>query len=608
MYQPIENYGVIGNMRTVALVGMNGSIDWFCHPDIDSPSIFGALLDEGKGGCFRIAPVDETVRCKQFYWASTNILVTRFFNDEGVVELQDFMPLQKGATLPGTIHRHLRGIRGRVRFRMVCKPAFDYGRQAHSVSIVQHGARFDSPALSVALSASVPLRECEGAGASAEFDVGQGDSVVFILGGCGPQETAPPTPDRDAATEIFHCTVAWWREWLSACVYRGRWREQVQRSALLLKLLTFQPTGAIVAAPTCSLPEVIGGGRNWDYRYTWIRDAAFTVYAFLRIGFKEEAAAFIDWVTKYAARSVPLDQRGHTMLTVHGGDQIPEQILTHWEGYCGSGPVRIGNEAARQFQSDIYGEAMDSLYLYNKYVSPISYDFWSRIRERIDWICDNWQRPDNGIWEIRGRQQDYVYSRVMNWVALDRGLRLADKRSFPANRARWVVERDRIYEEVMTRGWNASRNAFTQTYGGEALDASLLIMPLVFFLAPTDPRMLGTLDAIIKDPRDGGLVSDGLVHRYPPGLDGMTGDEGTFNMCSFWLVEALTRAGRTDPAKLEQARIIFERMLGYANHLGLYGEQTGAQGQALGNFPQAFTHLALISSAFNLDRVLGDKP
>jgi GH15 family glucan-1,4-alpha-glucosidase len=608
VYQPIENYGVIGNMRTVALVGMNGSIDWFCHPDIDSPSIFGALLDERKGGCFRIAPLDETVRCKQFYWASTNILVTRFFNDEGVVELQDFMPLQKGATLPGTIHRHLRGIRGRVRFRMVCKPAFDYGRQAHSVSVVQHGARFDSPALSVALSASVPLRECEGAGASVEFDVGQGDSVVFILGGCLPQETAPPTPDRDAATEIFHSTVAWWREWLSACVYRGRWREQVQRSALLLKLLTFQPTGAIVAAPTCSLPEVIGGGRNWDYRYTWIRDAAFTVYAFLRIGFKEEAAAFIDWVTKYAARSVPLEQRGHTMLTVHGGDQIPEEILAHWEGYCGSGPVRIGNEAARQFQSDIYGEAMDSLYLYNKYVSPISYDFWSRIRERIDWICDNWQRPDNGIWEIRGRQQDYVYSRVMNWVALDRGLRLADKRSFPANRARWVVERDRIYEEVMTRGWNASRNAFTQTYGGEALDASLLIMPLVFFLAPTDPRMLGTLDAIIKDPRDGGLVSDGLVHRYPPGLDGMTGDEGTFNMCSFWLVEALTRAGRTDPAKLEQARIIFERMLGYANHLGLYGEQTGAQGQALGNFPQAFTHLALISSAFNLDRVLGDKP
>jgi len=608
VYLPIENYGVIGNMRTVALVGMNGSIDWFCHPDVDSPSLFGALLDDQKGGRFRIAPVDETVQCKQSYWASTNILVSRFFNEEGVVELQDFMPLRKGATLPGTIHRHLRGIRGRVRFRMECRPAFDYGRQAHTAFIGRHGARFDSPALSVALSSNVPLRECDGAGAGAEFDLAQGDCVQFILGGSAPQDDVPPPPAQEEASAIFHDTVAWWREWLAACDYRGRWREEVQRSALLLKLLTFQPTGAIVAAPTCSLPEVIGGGRNWDYRYTWIRDAAFTVYAFLRIGFKEEAAAFVEWVIQYAARNVPLAQRGHTMLTVHGGDNIPEVILSHWEGYRGSGPVRIGNEAARQYQSDIFGEGMDSLYLYNKYVSPISYDFWSRLRERIDWICDNWQLPDNGIWEIRGRQEQYVYSKVMNWVALDRGIRLAEKRSFPANRARWVVERDRIYEEVMTRGWNAKRNAFTQCYDGEALDASLLIMPLVFFLAPTDPRMLGTLDAILADPRDGGLVSDGLVHRYPPGIDGMAGDEGTFNMCSFWLVEALTRAGRTDARKLEQARIVFERMLGYANHLGLYAEQTGAQGQALGNFPQAFTHLAMISAAFNLDRVLGDRP
>jgi GH15 family glucan-1,4-alpha-glucosidase len=608
VYLPIENYGVIGNMRTVALVGMNGSIDWFCHPDIDSPSIFGAILDDQKGGRFRIAPVDESVQCKQFYWASTNILVSRFFNEEGVVELQDFMPLREGSILPGTIHRHLRGIRGKVRFRMTCRPAFDYGRQPHTVGIGAHGARFNAPGLSIALSSSAPLRECEGAGVCAEFDVAQCESAVFILGGAGAQEAVPPVPGKEEASRIFHDTVTWWREWLSTCNYRGRWREQVQRSALMLKLLTFQPTGAIVAAPTCSLPEVIGGGRNWDYRYTWIRDAAFTVYAFLRIGFKEEAAAFIDWLSKNAARNVPLEQRGHTMLTVRGGDHMPEEILSHWEGYRGSGPVRIGNEAARQFQSDIFGESLDSLYLYNKYVGPISYDFWSRIRERIDWICDNWQRPDSGIWEIRGAQQDYVYSKVMNWVALDRGLRLADKRSFPANRTRWLTERDRIYEEVMARGWNAKRNAFTQTYGGEALDASLLIMPLVFFLAPTDPRMLGTLDAILADPRDGGLVSDGLVRRYPAGVDGMDGDEGTFNMCSFWLVEALTRAGRTDKRKLEQARIIFERMLGYANHLGLYGEQTGPQGQALGNFPQAFTHLALISSAFNLDRVLGDRP
>jgi len=608
MYQPIENYGVIGNMRTVALAGMHGSIDWFCFPDIDSPSVFGALLDDAKGGRFRVAPLDESVRRKQFYWASTNILVTRFFNDEGIVELQDFMPLRRGVTLPGRIYRRVRCVRGEVHFRVECRPAFDYGRQPHRLTLCRHGARFDSPGLSLCLSSSVPLLEGDSASAFAEFVLRERQSELFILSGCAPDEPTPPVPADAEAEELFHETVQYWRGWLSACAYRGRWREQVQRSALLLKLLTFQPTGAIVAAPTCSLPEVIGGGRNWDYRYTWKRDAAFTVYAFLRLGFKEEAAAFIDWLANFTARTPGVEDRGRTLLTVHGEVQVPEQILTHWEGYRGSAPVRIGNAAESQFQSDIYGEMMDSLYLYNKYVSPISYDFWTRIRERIDWVCDNWQRPDSGIWEMRGPQQDFVYSKIMNWVALDRGIRLADKRSFPANRSRWVAERDRIYEEVMSRGWNSRRNAFTQSYGSENLDASLLVMPMVFFMAPTDPRMLGTLDAIMKDPREGGLVSDSLVHRYPPGVDGLAGDEGTFNMCSFWLVEALTRAGQAVPQKLDEARIIFERMLGYANHLGLYAEQTSSQGEALGNFPQAFTHLALISAAFNLDRVLGNQP
>jgi GH15 family glucan-1,4-alpha-glucosidase len=608
MYQPIENYGVIGNMRTVALAGMHGSIDWFCYPDIDSPSVFGALLDDAKGGRFRIAPVDESVRRKQFYWPSTNILVTRFFSDEGIVELQDFMPLRRGSILPGRIYRRVRCVLGKVRFRVECRPAFDYGRQSHQLTLSRQGARFDSPHLSLCLSSSVPLEEGEGKSARAEFILDHGQSELFILGGCSQGDDLPPIPGESEAEDIFRETVEYWRCWLSACCYHGRWREHVLRSALLLKLLTFQPTGAIVAAPTCSLPEVLGGIRNWDYRYTWIRDAAFTVYAFLRIGFKEEAAAFIDWMTRFTAYDPRVDQRAHTLFTVHGDLHVPEQILTHWEGYRASAPVRVGNAAVSQFQSDIYGEAMDSLYLYNKYVSPISYDFWTRIRDRLDWVCENWQRPDSGIWEVRGPQQHFVYSKIMNWVALDRGIRLAEKRSFPAQRARWVEQRDLIYEEVMSRGWNPDRNAFTQSYGSQDLDASLLIMPLVFFMAPTDPRMLGTLDAILKDPADGGLVSDSLVHRYPPGADALPGDEGTFNMCSFWLVEALTRAGQSDPAKLEQARIIFERMLGYANHLGLYAEQTSCQGEALGNFPQAFTHLALISSAFNLDRVLGTQP
>jgi len=607
MYQPIENYGVIGNMRTVALAGMHGAIDWFCFPDVDSPSVFGALLDDAKGGSFRIAPLDEAVRRKQFYWPSTNILVTRFFSGEGIVELQDFMPLRRGVTLPGRLYRRARCVRGSVRFRVECRPAFDYGRKAHTVSICRDGARFDSPGLSLTLSSSAQLREGDGGSACAEFVLKHGESHLFILAGCADPGEAPPVPNEGEAESLFRDTVEYWRGWLASCNYRGRWREQVERSALLLKLLTFQPTGAIVAAPTCSLPEVIGGSRNWDYRYTWIRDAAFTVYAFVRIGFKEEAAAFVEWIRKYG-HNARAENRPVTLLTVRGGGQAPEEILSHWEGYRGSGPVRVGNAAVSQYQGDILGEAMDSLYLYNKYVSPISYDFWSRIRDRLDWVCENWQRPDSGIWEMRGRQEDFVYSKVMNWVALDRGLRLAEKRSFPADRARWLAERDRIYEEVMARGWNAERKAFTQSYGSAHLDASLLIMPLVFFMAPTDPRMLGTLDAILKDPAEGGLVSDSLVHRYPPGIDGLAGDEGTFNMCSFWLVEALTRAGQSDPARLDQARIIFERMLGYANHLGLYAEQTSSEGAAIGNFPQAFTHLALISSAFNLDRMLGGRP
>jgi GH15 family glucan-1,4-alpha-glucosidase len=329
----------------------------------------------------------------------------------------------------------------------------------------------------------------------------------------------------------------------------------------------------------------------------------------MRIGFTEEAAGFVRWIQNYAAKHARLGEKIPSLFSIYGDPELPEQELKHWEGYKKSSPVRIGNGAYRQFQSDVYGELMDSLYLYNKYVLPISYDFWTRLRRRLDWVCDNWQNPDEGIWEMRNRQEHFVYSKLMNWVALDRGVRLADKRSFPANRERWIRDRDAIYEEVMTRGWNEKRRAFTQFYGSEDLDASVLIMPLVFFMAPTDPRMLSTIRATMKSPKEGGLVSDGLVYRYPPDprIDGLAGEEGTFNMCSFWLVEAMTRAGMADSEMLEQARLLFERMLGYANHLGLYAEQTSSLGEALGNFPQAFTHLALISAAFNLDRTLDKK-
>ena len=610
-YQAIENYGVIGNMRTAALVGMNGSIDWYCSPNFDSPSVFGAILDDGKGGQFQISPMADNVRCKQFYWPSTNILVTRFAHADGIAELEDFMPagLPSDSPLYGDVYRRIRCVRGAVRMSLVCRPAFDYGRAAHETSVGATGAIFKSDNLSLALCSTVPLEQDGQGGVTAHFVIEEGKSQVFTLRGEDANSRASTPPSAEEAEDLFQQTVQFWQDWISRCTYRGRWRELVERSALALKLLTFEPTGAIVAAPTTSLPEVIGGTRNWDYRYTWLRDAAFTVYAFLRIGFTAEAAGFVNWIQNSADIRPHEGHRLPVVFTIHGESRLPEATLDHWEGYRQSKPVRIGNEAVEQYQSDIYGEVLDSLYLYNKYVSPIDYDFWVRIRNRLDWICENWQSPDAGIWEMRNRHEHFVYSKVMNWVALDRGVRLADKRAFPGNREKWIQERDRIYEEVMTRGWNDKRHAFTQYYGSEDLDASLLIMPLVFFLAPTDRRMLRTLRAILESPKRGGLVSDGLVYRYPPreSIDGLPGEEGTFNICSFWLVEALTRAGQADPAMLDQARLLFEHMVGYANHLGLYAEQTSYQGEALGNFPQAFTHLALISSAYNLDRMLGGR-
>jgi GH15 family glucan-1,4-alpha-glucosidase len=610
-YQPIENYGIIGNMRTVALIGMNGSIDWYCYPHFDSPSIFGAILDDKNGGCFRISAAADGVRHKQFYWPSTNVLVTRFLLPDGIAELEDFMPVGLPSNSPEYrhIYRRIRCVRGSVRISVACRPAFDYGRQTHETLIEANGATFKSPSLTLALSTAVPLRNDGRGGVSAEFVLPEGKSQVFILRDDCNEGGVPCPPSEQDAERLLRGTVKFWQNWLSACTYHGRWRDQVHRSALALKLLTFEPTGAIVAAPTASLPEVIGGARNWDYRYTWMRDAAFTVYAFLRIGFRDEAAAFMGWIEDYASKHARTKECGAVVFTINGDNQLPEYTLDHWEGYRGSGPVRIGNAAVSQFQGDIYGELMDAFYLSNKYVSLTSYDVWVKIRERLEWICENWQLPDAGIWEMRNRQEHFVYSKVMNWVALDRGIRLADKRALPADRAKWMRERDHIYEEVMTKGWNEKRRAFTQFYGSEDLDASLLIMPLVFFMAPTDPRMISTIDAILKNTRDGGLLSDSLVYRYPPQprIDGLPGEESTFNMCSFWLVEALTRAGQTYSDKLDQARLLFERVLGYANHLGLYAEQTGPQGEALGNFPQAFTHLALISAAFNLDRMLGSQ-
>ncbi|MDA2910778.1 glycoside hydrolase family 15 protein [Nitrospiraceae bacterium AH_259_D15_M11_P09] len=608
-YQPIENYGLIGNMHTAALVGMDGSIDWFCFPHFDSPSMFGALLDDQKGGRFKIAPTTRAGTRRQFYWPDTNVLVTRFLSPDGVGQIIDFMPVGVEEHEP-SYHRLIRRVqvlRGTMAFRVECSPAFNYARSEHKVEIGRNTVSFHSPELSMGLGTSAPMKQ-EGSGAAAEFVLQEGQEAQFVLGVMDPGVERCVTLSQQEAEKLFRQTVEYWRRWLSKCTYMGRWREVVYRSALALKLLTFEPTGAIVAAPTCSLPEGIGGERNWDYRYTWLRDAAFTLYGLLRVGFTDEAAKFMQWLE---ARCHELNPDGslQIMYGIDGRHTLTEESLDHLEGYRGSRPVRVGNGAYNQLQLDIYGELMDSVYLYNKYGTPISYDLWRHLRRLINWVCDNWERPDEGVWEVRGGQQHFVYSKLMCWVAVDRGLRLADKRSFPADRDRWQKVRDTIYEEIMSKGWNVERQAFVQRYGSDSLDAANLMLPLVFFLSPTDPRMLKTLDATNQSPERGGLVSNSLVYRYNVShtADGLSGEEGTFNICTFWLVEAMTRAGAVDRNRLNAARLMFEQMLGYANHLGLYGEQTGHSGEALGNFPQAFTHLALISAAFNLDRALGTK-
>jgi GH15 family glucan-1,4-alpha-glucosidase len=589
-YLPIADHGVVGDLRTVALVGVDGTIDWYCPGRFDAPSVFATILDKSRGGYFRIAPVEEC-STRQLYFPDTNVLITRFLSPTGVAEVQDFMPLGGSSRLI----RRIVGVRGEITFRVECEPRFNYARDAHETTLSAGGALFRSPSLSLALGAPVPLTRSAG-GAAADFRVAAGETATFVL---EEAATAPAAPDENEAEALFEATVQYWVDWIAKSTYAGRWREMVNRSALALKLLTYEPTGAIVAAATTSLPEQLGGERNWDYRFSWLRDSAFTLYALLRLGFATEARAFGDYLRTCFENTV--DNGNGPLQLMYGIDartDLPEEILDHLEGYEGSAPVRIGNGAAHQLQLDIYGEVIDSAYVAERFGhARMSYDGWQALSLVIEWLCQNWNRPDEGIWETRGGQVHFTHSRLMSWVAFDRAIRIARDRGFPADLVRWMSVRDEIFRTIMEENWSEKRQAFVQYAGGEVLDAAVLLMPLVHFIAPNDPRWLSTLDAITED-----LVSDSLVYRYDPAAspDGLEGDEGTFSICSFWYVEALSRAGR-----LHEARLAFEKMLTYANHLGLYSEEIGPSGELLGNFPQAFTHLSLISAAVNLDRKLG---
>ena len=590
-YLPIEEHGIVGDLRTVALIGTDGTVDWYCPARFDAPSLFGALLDKNKGGYFSITARTSYAKPKQLYLPDTNILLTRFQGKDAVGEVIDFMVPETRSTgkARDLLVRQARAVRGTVTFELACHPAFDYGRLSHELQIIQGvGAVFASPLGRAVLRTDVSLK-AEDNGAAATFTLQEGESADFHLEWNG--DVRPVTPGE--TDEVLTRTQDFWQGWLGQSRYRGRWRETVQRSALALKLLVYHPTGALVAAPTTSLPEEPGGTRNWDYRYAWLRDASFTVYSLMRLGFLEEAASFMDWLQK-RCETATAERDVMVMYTVDGSDHLPETTLGHLDGYHGAKPVRIGNGAVGQRQLDVYGEIMDSVYLYNKEV-PISYDLWTGLSKRLDWLSRHWTEPDEGIWEIRGPRQRFTYSALMTWVAYERAGRLARDRGLPAPVERWRKLAAQAHRFVQEQCWDPGLKTYVMYPGSQLLDASVLVMPLVKFAGPTDPRFLATLDKI-----SGELVSDSLVNRYAlTGADGIADGEGTFSLCSFWYVEALTRAGR-----VREARMIFEKMLTYANHVGLYAEQVGHSGEALGNFPQAFTHLALISAALNLDQAL----
>ncbi|MGW5434425.1 glycoside hydrolase family 15 protein [Streptomyces sp. NPDC004059] len=606
-YPLIENHGLIGDLQTAALISTDGVVDWFCSPRFDSPSVFGALLDKVNGGHCTVRPEQQTYATKQLYLPDTAILVTRFMTEAGAGEVVDFMPVTgTNVTTRHRLVRLIRCVRGTMTFQVEIAPRFDYGRRKHDLHITENGAVFaaeDGTELTVH-----PIREPEdqrlldvltdqGAdlNLSLTLQAGQQRGLILEMGAEGP----PDEVRQDAYHRLFDETVTFWRSWLAQSRYTGRWREMVERSAITLKLMTFAPSGAVVAAPTAALPEQLGGERNWDYRFTWIRDASFSVYALLGLGFTQEARAFIVWLTdrvKEQAGSSGSTGPLNIMYRVDGSSELDEQILDHWQGYAGSAPVRIGNGAATQLQLDIYGEALDSICFAHQHGFQVGYRGWTAMRANLDWLADHWDQAEEGIWETRGGRQDFTYGRVMSWVAFDRALRLAEAKGWPSAAERWQTERDAVYEQVMEKGWSEKREAFVQHYGSDVLDSSLLRMATVGFLSPEDPIWSSTLDAIERE-----LVSDSLVYRYNPEAspDGLRGSEGTFSLCTFMYVEALARAGRTD-----KARLVFEKMMGYANHLGLYSEEIDLTGRQLGNFPQAFTHLALIDATLTLDKAL----
>ncbi|KAI0629962.1 glycoside hydrolase family 15 protein [Trametes polyzona] len=677
-YIPLADHGLIGNLRTAALISTDGSVESYCVPNFDSPSIFARILDKDQGGHFSITPTDAFTT-KQSYLPNSNILQTKYLNEEGVATVTDFLPRQPSSAtarpLLAWLIRRVEVIRGSMRLRVECAPAFNYARSAHTTDILldtsvalslspvprdaHNKALFSSAEAELDLDLryiaesgldNVPEPEVKlnlldlsdkghkGPGVWAELDLREGQIVTFVLR-TPPDVKLPPQahPTRETAEEmgisyeklvagastlrppddpiltrtllreLLDQTNSYWNAWIRRSTYTGSWKEAVNRSALALKLLIYEPTGAVVASPTFSLPEYIGGTRNWDYRASWIRDSSFTLYALIRLGFTHEANAYMEFIFERVRARDP-DGSLKIMYTIHGDKEFPEEELSHLDGHKGSKPVRIGNGAIDHVQLDIYGELMDCIYLSQKYGRPLGYDTWVAVRDIVEYVIANSREPDLSIWEVRNRHRHFTYSKVMMWVAIDRGIRLAEKRSLPCpRRNEWYAARDALYEEIMQKAWNPEKRFFAQSYEDlEILDSALLIMPLVFFSTPADPRFLSTLKQILLSPERGGLTSNGLVYRYDVSKtdDGVGGEEGTFCLCTLWCIEALARAGEYDKAMLTKAVAMFEDFLQYTNHLGLCTEEISDAGEALGNAVQGFTHVTLISAAYNLSRML----
>ncbi len=590
-YRGIGEYGLIGNMRSAALVSKDGSIDWYCLPRFDSPSVFAAILDDEQGGRFSIRPA-AGFRSEQKYIPGTNVLQTIFNTNNGTASLTDFMPCYKTHggkfTQYDELHRLVQCTKGHIEFEVEFEPRLDYARDRTRLRASRHGVAVEGSTGKLALSTSHRLRS-DGKKSRANLRLREGDSAQFVLR-WGSDRPRPPRVYRPQA-KLQH-TETFWRGKAESCRFKGKGPQAVVRSYLALHLMMYSPTGAIVAAPTTSLPERIGGERNWDYRFAWLRDASLTMDALLRLGHKDEGLGFFNWLVGICGKCGP---KAQILYNVEFGNPPDEQTLDHLKGYRDSKPVRIGNAAYRQLQLDVFGEVLDAAYTFHEVGGYISRRTWKLLEGFVDAAAEHWQRPDNGIWEVRGGPYHFVHSKLMCWVAVDRGARLAEQLGYVRKERvkSWREAASDIREDILRRGWNDEKQSFTQHYDTAALDASSLLMPLYGFLPVSDERVRSTIEHTVEE-----LSSNGLLRRYKTEEtdDGLTGSEGAFLWCSFWLVRNLIRMGRVGEAKA-----LYDRLLGYSNHLGLLAEMVDPEsGELLGNFPQALTHLAVIIAGLEL--------